>query len=176
MPATVNRKDTTVRHRIAGVHGQIHQHLIEERRVHTHAAGIAGDIQLKADALAEQSPDQRDRTIHDLGDLHRTRCHHVTTGKAEQLPTQRRTGFSRRANLPGTDGDITPGLRIERQQAGFADDRREHVIEIVRDAAGQLADALDALHLAQLIFQPTTIGDVDEHTVPQRRPVSAALR
>ena len=43
---------------------------------------------------------------------------------------------------------------------GVALDHREHVVEIVRDAGGQLADGLHLLRLAQLGLQVQPVGDV----------------
>jgi hypothetical protein len=48
-------------------------------------------------------------------------------------------------------------LRVQRrqgQQRGMAEDDREDVVEIMRHAAGQLADGLHFLRLAQLLLQP----------------------
>ena len=47
-----------------------------------------------------------------------------------------------------------PARAIEAAQGKIdaADDDREHVVEVVRDAAGQLADRLHLLHLAELGF------------------------
>ena len=41
-----------------------------------------------------------------------------------------------------------------RQQRGVAVNDGENVVEIVRDAAGELADGLHFLRLAQLLLQP----------------------
>ena len=51
-------------------------------------------------------------------------------------------------------------LRIERVQhdLGVADDRRQQVVEIVRDAAGQAADRFHLLRVAQLFFEHQPLG------------------
>ena len=40
------------------------------------------------------------------------------------------------------------------------DDRGEHIVEIVRDSAGQLPDGLHLLRLAELFFEPPAFGHV----------------
>ena len=46
------------------------------------------------------------------------------------------------------------------QQLGVAENRRQQVVEVVRDAAGQPADALDLLRLRQPLLEQPPIGDV----------------
>ncbi len=51
---------------------------------------------------------------------------------------------------------------VGEQQVGEADDGGEHVVEIVRDAAGELADRFHLLLLAHLMLQRPLLGDVDD--------------
>ena len=48
-------------------------------------------------------------------------------------------------------------------QAGVADDRGEQVVEIVSDAAGEEADALQLLRLPQAFFVSYTLRNVHEY-------------
>ena len=45
-------------------------------------------------------------------------------------------------------------------QVAVAENRGQQVVEVVRDAAGELADRLHLLRLAQLLFEPAPLGDV----------------
>ena len=54
------------------------------------------------------------------------------------------------------------------QQLGEAEDRREHIVEVVRDAAGELADGLQLLGLPQLRFELALLGDVAADRQDQR--------
>jgi len=47
-----------------------------------------------------------------------------------------------------------PGVDAALQQFQAADDPGQHVVEVVRDAARQLADRLHLLRLAQLLLRP----------------------
>ena len=51
-------------------------------------------------------------------------------------------------------------VRVHQQQLGIAPDDRQHVVEVVRHAAGELADGLHLLRLAQLLLQCLALGDV----------------
>ena len=52
------------------------------------------------------------------------------------------------------------GGQLHLQELGAAHDGGEHVVEVVRHAAGQGPDGFHFLRLAQLVFQGQFIGDV----------------
>ena len=54
---------------------------------------------------------------------------------------------------------VSPRSQPPLQQPQAADDDGEHVVEVVGDAAGQLADGLDLLHLANLALRLFTIAN-----------------
>ena len=56
----------------------------------------------------------------------------------------------------------------EREQR-VAGDHGQQVVEVVRDAAGELADRVELLRLAQLLLQPVRRGDVLDHAQDVRR-------
>ena len=61
---------------------------------------------------------------------------------------------------------------VGEEEVGEADDGGEHVVEVVGDAAGELADGLHLLALGELRFERALLGDVDgvdDHRVLVRR-------
>ena len=50
---------------------------------------------------------------------------------------------------------------IGEQQVGIADDRRQHVVEVMRDAAGKLSDRLHLLRLRELLLQLALLRGVE---------------
>ena len=74
--------------------------------------------------------------------------------------SQRRRAFSGLLNLL----EIAPLRVVVRvrgeQQFGVAEDRRQQVVEIVGDAAGQPADAVDLLRLHDALFERAPVRDV----------------
>ena len=53
---------------------------------------------------------------------------------------------------------------IGEQEVGKSDDRGQNIVEIMRDAAGELADRLQLLALSNLLFEHALLGNVDtEH-------------
>src|SRR5262249_35608068 len=52
-------------------------------------------------------------------------------------------------------------VRVQQEVVGHHDGR-EHVVEVVRDAAGELADHLHLLRLVDLVLQRTALGGLQE--------------
>ena len=50
---------------------------------------------------------------------------------------------------------------VGEQQVRIADDRLQHVVEVVRDAAGELADGLHLLRLGELLLELALLGGVE---------------
>ena len=50
---------------------------------------------------------------------------------------------------------------VGQQKVGSHDDGRQHIVEVVRDAAGKLADRLHLLALRHLAFQRLLLGRID---------------
>ena len=60
---------------------------------------------------------------------------------------------------------------VGQQQVGRHDDGGQHVVEVVRDAAGKLADRLHLLALRHLAFQRLLLGGfdgIDDRRLPRR--------
>ena len=106
--------------------------------------------------------------------LQRLRPQRLAAREREQLPHQARRAIGVLLDLH----DVLEG-RIGRpvvgeQQIGIADDRGQHVVEVVRDAAGELADRLHLLALREILLQRALFGGVErEH---DRARAFAALR
>ena len=76
---------------------------------------------------------------------------HLLPAEGEQLPGEARRAFGRLLDLLELEahGAVAVVQLVERE-AGEAEDRRQQVVEVVRDAAGQPADRLHLLRLLQL--------------------------
>ena len=53
------------------------------------------------------------------------------------------------------------GRWLASKQIGIADDRRQHIVEIMRHAAGELADRLHFLRLREIILERALFGGVE---------------
>jgi hypothetical protein len=63
---------------------------------------------------------------------------------------------------------------VRKQKVGRHDDRGQHIVEVVRDAAGQLTDRLHFLALRHLRFQRLLLGRI--HRIDDRRFLRRAVR
>jgi isocitrate dehydrogenase (NAD+) len=88
------------------------------------------------------------------------------TGLALKGPTGTPFGTPYRIEVGAHDLDRVLAQRVAGRQAvahrlGVARDRRQQVVEVVRDPAGELADGLHLLRLPELLLQAALVGDVD---------------
>ena len=157
-------------HGVAGVDGQVQQHLL-------HHAGVGLDhrrrlavIQLQRHVLAQKPAEHVRHVADDFVHVQLLGLDELAAAEGEQLPRQPGGAF-------GGLGDLLGGFsrRLVRlaaaEQRGVALNDGENVVEIVRDAAGELADGFHLLRLAQLLLQLPLRRDVAEQTQHQQRPL-----
>ena len=118
-------------------------------------------IELDLNSAAHQRADQL-RDAFDLrADIEHLRRQRLAAGKSQKLAGQFRRAIDRvRNRIDVTAAPIFAQLAAAQEIGGGADDRRE-VVEIVSDAAGQLADRIHLLGLAKRFFGLPPFGDVD---------------
>ena len=114
---------------------------------------------LDGDPLADRAVDQLEHVLDQLGRRHRLGQQRLGAGEGEQAAGQ--GGGAGRAlhrivevelDLAARSAQLAPG------EVEAADDHRQHVVEVVGDAAGQLADRLHLLDLAQLRLGRGALG------------------
>ena len=100
----------------------------------------------------------RDQVI----DLDEAAVERLLPAEGEQLSRQDAGAFGGRADL----GDVLRFRALHpdvvEQQIAVAEDRGQEIIEVVRDAAGQLAERFHLLRTQHLILQLLALGDVHE--------------
>jgi hypothetical protein len=153
-----DRERTTVRHRVARVDGEVDDHLLELVDVGQHETQLAVMRDAELHFLAQHAPQQ----IAEVGERFRQHMHlglqRLLPGESEELAHE----VGRTVGVLLDVHDIREG-RIRRahlgeQQVGEADDRGEHIVEVMRDARRQLAHgqqllALGELHLKRLVLR-----------------------
>ena len=137
-------QDAAVRHRVAGVDAQVHQHLIELRRIAFDERRLAVVRQLEGDPFGQDAMQQRRQAAQAIAEVDGLQRQRVRAADGEELPRQQRAalgGAGDRAQLLA-DQRIP---RSRRGQAGAGQDDGQQVGEVVRDAAGEQAEALELL-------------------------------
>ena len=159
--ADCDRQAAFAIHGIAAVDGEIDQRRLELRDVGDGMAVRIADFDVDLDAPADQRPDQL-RDALDLGaDIEDLRLQRLAAGEGEQLAGQ--FGGPFHGFRDGVDIAAAALLRqfaAAQEVGGGADDGQE-IVEVMRDAAGELADGLHLLRLPQRFLALAALGDVD---------------
>jgi hypothetical protein len=123
------------------------------------------------DLLAERWAKQLCDIEHGRVDVDVARLKRLAAGKGEQVLDQFAAAFRRLVDQLGGLLQPRPILQARDQGLGGAGDHGQHVVEVVRDAAGELADGVELLRLLQLVLGFARGGGV---VVDQRRAADGA--
>ncbi len=136
--------------RVARVDAQVGQDLVQLRRIDLHLAQIGGRGPHQIDVLADQAFQHAERAGHGLVQVQHDRHGGLVPGERQKLARQIGRAQGRGADALQLFGQGRGRLGDVQRQLRAADDHPEHVVEVVRDAAGQSADGLQALRGLQL--------------------------
>ena len=112
------------------------------------------------DVLAQQPPQHLVHVGHDGVDVQDLRGEHLAAAEREQLARELRGPEPGVLDLFDVLAPLVLGRGRVQQQLGAAEDGREEVVEVVRDATGELAHGLHLLGLAELLFELAARGHV----------------
>src|SRR5207249_10303289 len=82
----------------------------------------------------------------------------LLAAEGQQLPRERAGALRRLVDLERVRAPRIGRLERADEQVGVAADRGQEVVEVVRDPAGQAADRLHLLRLAQLLVSRAELG------------------
>jgi hypothetical protein len=147
-----DREDTPGRHRIARVHGEVHQDLLELAGVRPGVAQARRQRRPELDVLADDAAEHPVYSGHDSVEVDDPRLQQLPPAEREQLMGQLRRAAPRLPDLL----DVFPAHVVRRElvqhHLAVAQDRAEQVVEVVRDAARQPAHRLHLERLAELLL------------------------
>ena len=117
-------------------------------------------LDLELHRLAHQALEQLRDFGNDVGQLQHLRPQRLLARESEQLPRQ--AGGAVRIGLDLLDVVIiaVAGRMAHQHQVAMPDDRGQDIVEIVRDAAGELADRLHLGRLRHLALEPGLLAIV----------------
>ena len=112
---------------------------------------LAASSVLDPDPLAQRAVEQVPHAADEVAAVDALGQQRLGPGEGQQATGQRR-GAGRALHRVGEmDHHLAPrAVEAAPGKVDAADDHREHIVEVVRDAAGQLADRFHLLDLAQL--------------------------
>ena len=165
----------SARHGVPRVDGQVHDDLLQQARVHAHAAGLIVEEGDQLDILAERAPQELVH-LHDHGvGVQDADLDDLLAAEGQQLTGQVRGALARADDLlDGVPERVVLSELVE-NHAAEPEDGGHDVVEVVRDAAGQPANGLHLLRLQVLLLHLQFARDVAlDADVIDNRPVLVA--
>ena len=84
----------------------------------------------------------------------------LPSAECQQATGEFRAALAGAADVFGKQLEVFPRLELVRQKLRIADDDGQQIVEVVGDAAGELAHGLHLLGLDQLLFGALAVGEV----------------
>jgi len=157
--------------RVAGVDAEIRKHLVDLGGVdHDRRRGGARRPD-KFDVLAKEAPEQLEHGRDGVREVKALRRNGLLSREGQELTRQIGRPMCAARDFLQVGPRRMVGLQMVEGQIDIAKDGHEHVVEIVRHAAGQPPDGLHLLRLPQLVFQRQALGDVPENADEAGPPV-----
>ncbi|MNL07206.1 hypothetical protein D3C87_1278760 [compost metagenome] len=174
--AGLDGQPTVAAHRVPRVDRQVQQRVFHLERVHQRIPQAARHHGLDLDAIAKRPPQHVVQPADKAAQVHHLRRQRLAPAKRQQLRCQLGAARHPGQRVAHTRlGALVAGY-IARQQLQVAANHLEQVVEVVRHAAGQLADGFHLLrHAQRLVGMAQGIGgflvagDVTAHAVDAAR-------
>ena len=147
-------------HGLAGVVGELDQHLLHLGRVRDDRIDVGRRTREHLDALTGHPAEARQAAGHQLIEVEHARGQHLPAAECQQLAGEARGAVGRPLDLVQVLPRHVGEPRLLLQQGHVADDAREQVVEVVGDAAGELTDGLRPLGLHQSLLELAAVGHV----------------
>ena len=106
------------------------------------------------DVGREHPPQDVADLVHGRGDVEDPRVDHFAAAEGQQLLRQIARALAGLRDFVQVREPAAVGRQVLTRQVGEAENRLEQVVEVVRDAAGQLPDRLQLAALRDLVLQP----------------------
>ena len=144
-----NGDNAAVRHRVPGIDDQIDQRRFKLREIRDHRPYGILDIELQRDGISEAAVEDVAQRRDPPGKVDRLGIDALPPRKCQQLAGQRRGALGSR--LDCTEGFETRiGRQVLLDAMNVARNDHQEIVEVMRDAAGQLAKRIHLLGFGQL--------------------------
>ena len=111
---------------------------------------VWGEIDVQGDVLAQNAPEHFCNINDNPVEVHRLQDQLLFPAEGHQLPGQGAGPLARFRDFADRFSGAGVQLFIRHDEAGMTVDHREQIVEIMRDAAGQLTNGFHLLRLPQL--------------------------
>ena len=151
-----------IRHGVARVDGEIDDDLLELALIDLDEAEVAAMHDLELDVLADEAAQQMRQIRERVGDVEDARLQGLLAREGQQLAHQIGGAVGVLLDLHDVGEGRVARPEAQQQKIAKADHRGEQIVEIMRHAAGELADRLHLLRLGELRLDLLLLGGVDE--------------
>src|SRR6185369_12898228 len=90
---------TAIRHRVRGVHDEVHEELFELSHVDLHGPELGCEVEVDRHALRDRPPKHRSELADDRVEMHILRIDGASMRECEELARECRTPLCRQADL-----------------------------------------------------------------------------
>ncbi len=136
-------------HGIAGIGGEIEDRQFQLIAVGQHWLQIFGKARFDTNARSERTAQQPGDALHQLRDIHRFGLEFLTPGEGQHALGQRDTAQGPLGGVLQQTGDFRRVADAFLHDLEIAENHRQQVVEVMGDAAAELADRLHLLRLEQ---------------------------
>ncbi len=169
----LDRQAAAQGHGVAGVGHQVHQDLLDLTYVCLNRVQRRVEHRTQADVLANQPAEYALHAADDSVEAEHDRLHQLLAAEGEKLVRESPGLLGRLDDLLETLLRTRPLGKLCAHQVGVAHDRRQRVVEVVRDAARQPSDRFHLLRLPELVLQTVPVRDVADDGHHEQAFVSA---
>jgi len=141
------------RHRVARVHRQIDQNLFDLRRIDFHRPETRFREDVERNVFTDQAAERRFHVSDQVVEVDDLRLNHLFAGEGQKLRGQIARAAGGFFDFLDVVKHGAAGFELELDEVHVSQDHIEHVVEVVRHAAGQPSDGLQLLGLQKLVFQ-----------------------
>ena len=148
------------RHRIARVEAEVDDHLLDHPRIPVEYGGLRQGLEIDDHPLSDEPRQHAEQVAHHHVEIVCAHGHHLATAEHQQLAREVCGALRRAANVARDLSYAVRQRRIHFQQLELHGDGAENVVEVVGDAAGQLADGVHALCMLEALLARELLRDV----------------
>ena len=162
------------RHGIPRIGREVHDDLLEVRRIRFHASDAGRGQQDQLDIVPQQAAQHRLHIGHHAVQIEHARLRRGAAAKGQQVARQRGGPLARVDDFVDEAAHRARRRELRSQQLGVSGDHRQDVIEIARDSARQPAHRVHLLRVRGLLLQLQALADVAQNqTAPCTSPESS---
>ena len=150
-------------HRVAGVHDEVHDDLLELAFIHTDGREIGPVFDPERHLVGQETVQQMCQLAQRVLEVDDRGSQRLFAREGQKLSHERRRPVGVLTDLHQVAVFHVRHVVPHQQKVAMAVDRRQQVVEVMRHAAGELADGLHFLGLDELRLERLELGRVGEN-------------